>query len=371
VRPGVLEREREFSVGDKQVTLFGTLRATLKAINDTQTALTDQNTELLSQLNTSLTAATQSITTILLGSSGEEEDADIGLVGKVDEISSTLTDETSGIGKRIDDIRLAIDGNGNSELESLSRRIAALETAVEQLTSNAGGSGQQQTDPGIEHLLARQLYKQLAYTLIDEMLGVVRLPIGLENMAVGIILENYEEAANRGLVAYQRGCWQWWASHPGNELCGRVYVHAIRTRSVPSPNEPIESELASGPIVNANGHHYWRKAGNKTNSHYLTTGDSYHSYLTEGILEIMLKPITLQAEFTIALCKTDPSVTYTPDGALWGDGTEDHAQGAAKAKAIIDAIRQEVRDEANPMEYVHYTRYKPPSDEALDAGRTW
>ncbi|MDR1333074.1 MAG: hypothetical protein LBJ69_01575 [Holosporales bacterium] len=92
------ERERAL-VGDKQATLFGTLRATLKAINDTQTALTDQNTELLSQLNTSLTAATQNITAILLGSSGEEEDADIGLVGKVEEIDRIVSDEGSGLPK--------------------------------------------------------------------------------------------------------------------------------------------------------------------------------------------------------------------------------------------------------------------------------
>jgi hypothetical protein len=117
VRPGVLERE--FSVGDKQVTLFGTLRATLKAINDTQTALTDQNTELLSQLNTSLTAATQNITAILLGSSGEEEEADTGLVGKVDEIGRAVSDESSGLPK----IRGLLE-DGTYGLEAIKAAIA-------------------------------------------------------------------------------------------------------------------------------------------------------------------------------------------------------------------------------------------------------
>jgi hypothetical protein len=164
VRLGVLEREREFSVEKSAPTstLFGTLRATLKAINDTQAALTDQNTELLSQLNTSLAAATQNITAILLGSSGEGEEADTGLVGKVDEIGRIVSDEDSGlpmIFKRADAAATS-SSNTYSELTTGDNSLAEIKAAI-------GGKDDQASEDGSLHAKVQKVLETVTNPTVE------------------------------------------------------------------------------------------------------------------------------------------------------------------------------------------------------------
>ncbi|MDR1333373.1 MAG: hypothetical protein LBJ69_03150 [Holosporales bacterium] len=52
------------------------------------------------------------------------------LQARVEGVDSALTDPDTGLSKRVDDMRLAIDGNGNQQLVSLMKRVADLETAI-------------------------------------------------------------------------------------------------------------------------------------------------------------------------------------------------------------------------------------------------
>jgi hypothetical protein len=118
------ERERESSVvrSVPTRTVLGLLDETLEAVSGISQQLTQVSTDLEAKIEGIASGPGESTPAVDIDTTE--------ITSTLGEIKGALTDPEAGLSKRVDDMRIAIDGNGDQQLVSLMKRVSDIETSI-------------------------------------------------------------------------------------------------------------------------------------------------------------------------------------------------------------------------------------------------